>query len=129
MRIIAKIVATALAVWVACLLPGIGLGDGGIGKRALTLIVVAVIIGIINAVIKPIIKTVGCLFYVLTLGLITFVVNGLLLLLAAWVAGQLHLGFHVDGFWWAVFGSIIISIVSYVVHLIIPDKIDKGDKS
>lgn len=129
MRIIAKIVATALALWVACLLPGIGLGDGGIGKRALTLIVVAVIIGVINAVLKPIIKTVGCLFYVLTLGLITFVVNGLLLWLAAWLAGLLHLGFHVDGFWWAVFGAIIITVVSYVLHLVIPDKIDKGDRS
>lgn len=126
MRFIAKIVATGLAVWVACLLPGIGLGGGTTGQQALTLLVVAVIIGVINAVIKPIVKVVGCLFYILTLGLITFVVNGLLLLLAAWVAGLLHLGFHVDGFWWAVLGSIIISVVSYAVHLIIPDKIDKG---
>jgi putative membrane protein len=129
MRILAKIVATGLAVWVACLLPGIGLGGGGTGQQALTLLVVAVIIGVINAVLKPIIKTIGCLFYILTLGLITFVVNGLLLLLAEWIADKLSLGFHVDGFWWAVLGSIVISVVSWAVHLIIPDKIDKGDRS
>lgn len=121
MRILLKVVVTALALWVACLLPGIGTGQGGYAEQAVTLIVVAIVFGIINAVLKPIIKTLGCAVYVLTLGLITFVVNGLLLLLTAWITGQFGLGFHVDGFWWAVFGSIVVSVVSFLLHLVIPE--------
>lgn len=116
-----KFVATAIALWVACLLPGIGIGEGDNAERIVTLIVVACVFGIVNAVIKPIIQTVGCLFYVLTLGLLTFVVNGALLLLTAWITGKLGLGFHVDGFWWAVLGAIIVSVVSYLLNLAIPD--------
>ncbi|MGH3097971.1 MAG: phage holin family protein [Streptosporangiales bacterium] len=121
MRILLKVVITALALWVACLLPGIGIGGGDFARQAVTLIVVAIIFGIVNAVLKPIIKTLGCAVYVLTLGLITFVVNGLLLLLTAWLTGQLGFGFHVDGFWWAVFGSIVVSVVSFLLHLVIPE--------
>ena len=73
-------------------------------KKIGTLIVVALIFGIVNAVLKPIIKTIGCLFYVLTLGLIGLVVNGLLLWLCSWVAGKLSLPFHITGFWPGVLG-------------------------
>lgn len=121
-----KVIATAIALWVACLLPGIGIGEGDNVTRIATLIVVACVFGLINAVIKPIIQTVGCLFYVVTLGLLTFVVNGALLLLTAWITGKLGLGFHVDGFWWAVLGAIIVSVVSYLLHLAIPDR-HRGD--
>ena len=117
MRILLKVVATALALWVACLLPGIGIGEGDTAKQIVTLIVVACVFGLVNAVLKPIIETVGCLFYILTLGLFTFVVNAALLLLTAWITGKLGLGFHVDGFWWALAGSIIVSIVSYILDL------------
>lgn len=116
-QILLKIVATALALWVACLLPGIGIGEGSTATRVITLIVVACVFGVVNAVLKPIIETIGCLFYVLTLGLFTFVVNAGLLLLTAWITGKLGLGFHVDGFWWALAGSIIVSVVSYVLSL------------
>lgn len=128
MRILLKVVVTALALWVACLLPGIGIGAGDLAKQAVTLIVVAIVFGVINAVLKPIIKTLGCAVYVLTLGLITFVVNGLLLLLTAWITGQLGFGFHVDGFWWAVFGSIVVSVVSFLLHLVIPEPERRGDE-
>jgi putative membrane protein len=76
-------------------------------------------------VIKPIVKTIGCLFYVLTLGLIGLVVNGLLLWLASWVAGQLKLPFHITGFWPAFWGAIIIGVVGWVLNMVIPD----GDRS
>ena len=66
---------------------------------------VALIFGIVNAVLKPIaIKIIGCLFYVLTLGLIGLVVNGLLFMLTSWVAAQLSLPFHITGFWAAFWG-------------------------
>ena len=86
----------------------------------MTLIVVALIVGIVNAVIKPIVKTIGCLFYILTLGLIGLVVNGLLLWLSSWVAGKLKLPFHITGFWPAFWGAIIIGIVGWMLNLIFP---------
>ncbi|MDQ2874675.1 MAG: phage holin family protein [Actinomycetota bacterium] len=110
--------ALAVATW---LVPGIELLTASSGKRVLTLIVVALIVGIVNAVIKPVVKTIGCLFYILTLGLIGLVVNGLLLWLASWVAARLKLPFHITGFWPAFWGAIIIGVVGWVLSMVIPD--------
>ncbi|GAA1702738.1 phage holin family protein [Fodinicola feengrottensis] len=129
MRIIAKIVVTALALWATTFLPGITLGGSSIWVKVGTLLVVAIIFGVINAIIKPVIKTLGCAFYVLTLGLIALVVNALLFLLTGWLAGLLHLPFTVTGFWPALWGAIVVAIVSFILHLIIPDSIDEGAKS
>jgi putative membrane protein len=104
--------------------PGIVVAGHSDAAKAGTLLVVAIIFGIINMLLKPIIKTVGCAFYVLTLGLVAVVVNGLLLWLASWVAGQLKLPFHVTGFVAAVVGALIIAVVSWVLHLVIPDRWD-----
>ena len=80
-------------------------------SKITTLIVVALIFGVVNAVLKPIVKTIGCIFYILTLGLIGLVVNALLLLLTSWVAGKLSEPFHVTGFWPAFWGAIIVGVV------------------
>ena len=87
----------------------------------LTLLAVAVIFGLVNAIIKPVVKAVGCLFYVLTLGLIALVVNGLLLWLTSWVAGQLTLPFHITGFWPAFWGAIIVGVVGWLLGVLIPE--------
>ena len=91
-------------------------------SRVGTLLAVAVIFGLINAFLKPLIKVVGCAFYVLTLGLIALVVNGLLLWLTSWIAGKLSLPFHVTGFWPAFWGAIIVGLVSWLLHLLIGDE-------
>jgi putative membrane protein len=81
-----------------------------------------VIFGIINAVLRPIIKTVGCGLYVLTLGLISLIVNGLLFLLTSWIAGKFELPFHVDNFWpSAIFGALLVGIVSWILNALVPD--------
>src|ERR1700722_6345809 len=118
LHVLVTAVALAVATW---LVPGIELLTASSGKRILTLIVLALIVGIVNAVIKPVVKTIGCLFYILTLGLIGLVVNGLLLWLASWAAGKLALPFHITGFWPAFWGAIIVGVVSWVLGLIIPD--------
>lgn len=118
LHVLVTAAALAVATW---LVPGIDLLTGSGGKRILTLIVVALIVGIVNAVIKPVVKTIGCLFYVLTLGLIGLVVNGLLLWLASWVAGKLMLPFHITGFVPAFWGAIIIGVVSWLLNMVIPD--------
>src|SRR5580692_4037895 len=119
LHVLVTAAALAVATW---LVPGIELLTASNGKRILTLIVVALIVGIVNAVIKPIVKTIGCLFYVLTLGLIGLVVNGLLLWLASWVAGKLTLPFHITGFWAAFWGAIIVGIVGWLLNMFVGDR-------
>jgi putative membrane protein len=113
MQTVARIAVTALAVAVAAwLVPGITVTGATPLAVAVTLIAVALIIGAVNAVVKPIVSVLtGCLI-LLTLGLFLVVVNAWMLMLSSWVAGLVGLGFQVNGFWSAVFGSIIISLVS-----------------
>ncbi|HUK72131.1 MAG TPA: phage holin family protein [Streptosporangiaceae bacterium] len=84
--------------------------------------VVALIFGAVNAVLKPIVKAIGCLFYIVTLGLIGLVVNGLLLWLTSWVAGKLSLPFYVRGFWPAFWGAIIVGVVGWLLNLLVRDR-------
>lgn len=111
--------ALAVATWAV---PGIQLLAGSDWSKTGTLLGVAAIFGVINAILKPLIKVIGCAFYVLTLGLAALVVNGLLLWLTSVVAGDLTLPFHVTGFWPAFWGAIIVGLVSWVLHLIIGDE-------
>lgn len=123
MRFVIRILATAVALWVATLVvDGITVTTTSAWDGAFTLLAVALIFGVVNAVLKPIIKIFGCLFYLLTLGLIAFVVNALLFLLTSWLAELLRLPFHVDGFWAAFWGAIIVSVVSWAINVIVPDR-------
>jgi putative membrane protein len=125
MKILLGFIVSAAALGVAAwVVPGIVVAGHSDATKAGTLVAVAVIFGIINAVLKPVIKTIGCAFYILTLGLVALVVNGLLLLLASSVAGRLDLPFHVTGFLAAVEGALIVGVVTWVIHLVIPDKWD-----
>lgn len=125
MKVILKIIVVAAALWVATkLVPGIEVTADTTGRQIGTLLAVALIFGIVNAVLKPIIKVVGCAFYVVTLGLFALVVNAGLLWLTGWISDQLprslHVAFQVDGFWAAFWGAIVIGVVSWVLDLIIP---------
>jgi putative membrane protein len=119
MNALIRVLITAVALAVAtALVPGIELRGDTTLSKVLTLIVVALIFGIVNTFLKPVIKAVGCLFYILTLGLIGLAVNGLLLWLASWLAGKLKLPFHITGFWPAFWGAIIVGLVSWLLSLI-----------
>jgi putative membrane protein len=117
--IVVSAAALGVAAWVV---PGIVLAGHDDARKVETLLVVALIFGVINTVLKPIIKTVGCAFYVLTLGLLALVVNGLLLWLASYIAGQLKLPFHITGFVAAVEGALLVGVVSWVLHLVLGDR-------
>jgi putative membrane protein len=117
MRFAVNVLCTAAAVWVATLIEGIDLTGRTLAENALTLLVVAAIFGVVNAVLKPLIHVFGCLFYVLTLGLFALVVNGLLFLLTSWIAGELGLPFEVDGFWPGLWGALIVAVVSFLLGL------------
>ena len=122
MRFLLRVAVSAAALAVAtAVLPGIQLTAGSTTEKVLTLVAVALIFGVINAILKPIIKTIGCLFYILTLGLVALVVNALLLWLVSVVAGWLSLPFHITGFVPAFLGAIIISVVTWLLSVLIPD--------
>ena len=124
MGILLRLAASAVALWVATLLiSGIRLTTDSIAGQIGTLIAVAAIFGVVNAVLRPIIKTVGCAFYVFTLGLIAILVNGALFMLTSWIAGLLNLPFKVDNFWpSAILGALIVGLISWVVNLVINDR-------
>ena len=123
MGILIRLVITAVSLWISTLvIDGIELNTDSVPKKIGTLLAVAVIFGIINAVLRPIIKVIGCGLYVLTLGLIALVVNGLLFMLTSWIAGKLDLPFHVDNFWpSAVLGALIVGVVSWLLNMLVPD--------
>jgi putative membrane protein len=123
MGIIIRLVITAVSLWIATLvIEGIRLTTDSVPGQVGTLLAVAVIFGIVNAVLRPIIKTIGCGLYVLTLGLISLVVNGLLFLLVSWIAGEFDLPFHVDDFWpSAVLGALLVGVVSWLLNMLVPD--------
>ncbi|AEV81360.1 membrane protein [Actinoplanes sp. SE50] len=123
MGIIIRLVITAVSLWISTLvIDGIDLTANTATSKAGTLLAVAVIFGVVNAILRPIIKTIGCGLYVFTLGLIAVVVNGLLFMLTSWIAGQFDLGFHVDHFWpSAVLGALLVGIVSWVLNMLVPD--------
>ena len=123
MRFLLRVLVSAAALGVAtAAVPGIELLAGSGWSRVGTLLAAAVIFGLINATLKPLIKVVGCAFYVLTFGLVALVVNGLLLWLTSVIAGDLSLPFHVTGFWPAFWGAIIVGLVSWLLHLLIGDE-------
>jgi putative membrane protein len=123
MKLLLRILIPAVALFVAHLLiSGIQLRGGSDLSKAGTLVAVAIIFGLVNAFLKPVIKTIGCALYVLTLGLVGLVVNGLLLWLCSWVAGKLTLPFHITGFEPAFFGAIIVGLVGWLLNLIFDDR-------
>jgi putative membrane protein len=123
---VARVVVIAVALWVAtAIVPGVDISAGTTAAGIGTLIGVALIFGLVNAVLKPLIKIVGGCFYIITLGLIGLVVNALLFMLVGWMASRLGLPFTVSGFWPAFWGAIVVAIVGAVLHFVIPDSVDR----
>jgi putative membrane protein len=126
LALVVRVAVVAVSLWVATLIvPGIDNSAGTTGTRIGTLIGVALIFGLVNAVLKPLIKTVGCAFYLLTLGLIGLVVNALLFMLVGAIADGLGLPFEVGGFGAAFLGAIVVGVVSFLLHVLIPDRLDQ----
>jgi putative membrane protein len=124
MGIVIRLAISAVALWISTLLvSGITVDTDSVPGKIGTLVAVAAIFGLVNAILRPIIKTIGCAFYVLTLGLIAIVVNGLLFMLTDWIADVLGLPFNVESFWPdAVLGALIVGVVSWLLGMLVPDK-------
>ena len=116
-RLVVNVLALGLAVW---LFDGITLTGDDDADRFLKLLVVGAIFGLVTSFIRPIVNILSIPLIILTLGLMLLVVNALMLMLTSWIAGQLDLGFHVDGFWVALGGSIVISLASAILEALLP---------
>lgn len=120
-----KTVVNGIALWVAALVvSGIHLGEDkpALASRLVSILLVAVIFGIVNAMVKPIAKVLSFPVIVLTLGLFTLVVNALMLQITSWVAGPAGLDFRIEHFFWdAVLGAIVVGFVSMLLNLLLPD--------
>jgi len=124
MRFIIRVVVNAFAIWVVTLIPALTVSvrpfaPGETLQLVLTLLIVAAIFAIVNSIIGTIIRIVAFPIYILTLGLISLVVNGLLLWITAWLTHWWNWGLRVDEFWWGVLAALVISIINWIFGIIL----------
>ncbi len=127
MRFIVRLLINALALWLTTLIVAgvdvvaiqMAISLASTLQFVLTLLLVALIFGVVNGVIGNLIRIVAFPLYVLTLGLISLVVNALLLLLVAWISSLLGFGLTVDGFWWGVLGALVLGLISWLIGIIV----------
>lgn len=126
MNFLIKVAVNAVALWVAALVvSGVNLAEGSATwtSKVVTIVLVALLFGLVNAVIKPIAKLLSFPAIVLTLGLFTFIVNAFMLQITEWISGAIGLSFTIRHFFWdAVFAAVIITLVSWVLSVVLPEK-------
>ncbi len=122
-----KVAVNAVAIWLATLvIQGIGVsaqsGDTGAVENIVTFLVLGLIFGLVNAVIKPVVKLLSLPFYIVTLGLFAFLVNAFMLQITEWISEATPLTFYIDDFFWdAILAAVVITFVSMILNLILPD--------
>jgi putative membrane protein len=125
MRFVVWLLTNAAGVAVAAwLLDGISFagpdaGQTELQEKILPLLLVALILGAVTAVVKPLLTLLSLPLVILTIGLFLLVINAAMLLLTGWIADQLDIGFTVDGFWTALLGSVVITLVTWLVDSLI----------
>jgi putative membrane protein len=125
MRFLLKVIVSAFALWLTTFIVSgvrvIPYEDSEIAT-VLTYLLVAAIFGVVNATVGTFIRIVGFPLYVLTLGLISFIVNALLLLIVDWISGLIGFGLEVESFWWGVLGAIVLGLISWLIGLVVRPK-------
>ncbi|WP_348789537.1 phage holin family protein [Leifsonia sp. NPDC080035] len=122
MRFLLRVIINAVALWLTTLIvSGVSVHPYADDTTAtvLTYLLIAVIFGVVNAIVGTVIRVVAFPLYVLTLGLISFIVNGLLLLIVAWISDAMGFGLHIDGFWWGVLGALVLGIIAWLIGLVL----------
>ena len=128
-RFIVRLIINAVALWLTTLIVAgvsvVPFGDGDTTAVVLTYLLVALIFGVVNGVIGNLIRIGAFPLYILTLGLIALIVNGLLLLLVAWISSLIGFGLEVDGFWWGVLGAIVLGLISWLIGIVLKPLVGK----
>jgi putative membrane protein len=124
MRFIVRVAVNAFAIWIVSLIPALGVtliafAPGEWLQVALTALLVGLVFAIVNTIIGTVIKVLAFPLYVLTLGLISLVINGFLLWLTAWITELWSFGLRVEDFWWGVLAGVIISIINWIFGIIL----------
>jgi putative membrane protein len=124
-RLLLRLLINTLALWLTTLILAGHVdvrsygSEGDTTAYVLTLILVAVIFGLVNGIVGGVVRVVAFPLYILTLGLISFVVNGLLLLLVAWISGLLGFGLTVENFGWGVLGALVLAIIAWLIGILL----------
>ncbi len=123
-RFLIRLIINTIALWLTTLIvSGVGLvsygAEGDTVALVLTYLLVGGIFGLVNSVIGNAIRIVAFPLYILTLGLIALVVNGLLLLLVAWISSLLGFGLTVESFWWGVLGAVVLGLLSWLIGVVL----------
>jgi putative membrane protein len=125
MKLIIRWVVASLALFAAAwLVPGIRVE----GSAWIVYALMAIVLGLVNAIVRPLLKLLTCPLIVLTLGLFVLVINGVTLYLSAWIANQLGIAFYVEGFWSALLGALIVSVVTVVLSAVLREDKKKRKK-
>lgn len=124
MRFIVRVVVNAFAIWVVTLIPALQVSvtpfpPGETLQLVLTLLLVAAIFALVNTIIGTVLKILAFPLYILTLGLISLVINGFLLWLTAWVTSSFGFGLTVRDFWWGVVAALIIAIINGIFGILL----------
>ncbi|MFC6356244.1 phage holin family protein [Luethyella okanaganae] len=117
-----KLIVNAVALWLTTfIVAGVNVRPYADDTLAtvLTYLLIAFIFGLVNGVVGSVVRVVAFPLYVLTLGLLALIVNGLLLLLVAWISGLFGFGLSIDGFWWGVLGALVLGVISWLLGLIL----------
>ncbi len=123
-RFLIRLIINTIALWLTTLIVEgvkvVSYGEAGdTVALVLTYLLVGLIFGVVNGVIGNMIRIVAFPVYILTLGLIALIVNGLLLLLVAWISSLLGFGLTVDGFWWGVLGAVVLGLLSWLIGVLL----------
>ncbi|KJF23103.1 phage holin family protein [Rhodococcus sp. ACPA4] len=124
MTFLARLIVNGIAIWLASMwVTGITIDSNqdDTWGNILVIAIIALIFTVVNAFIKPLLKLLSLPLLILTLGLFTLVINALMLMLTAWISTSLDAGLTVDGFWTAVWGALIISVVNFVLSAFVPE--------
>ena len=127
MRFLMRVIVNGVAIWIATvLLPGIHTVGGTTNLERLgVLAVVALVFGLVNAVVKPVVKLLAFPLYILTLGLFTLVVNALMLMLTAWITEFTDWGLRVESFGNAVVGAVVVSVIGLILGAVLVPSRDR----
>ncbi|WP_378734275.1 phage holin family protein [Nocardia brasiliensis] len=125
MQLLIRLIINAVAIWLAAAwvdkIDIISPAENGNGGKILVLLAVAVVFTVVNALVKPIVKLLSLPLVIVTLGLFLLVINALMLWLTAKITETTDYGLRVDGFWAAVIGGLIVSIVNWILGILVPD--------
>lgn len=118
-RLLIRWLINAIALWVAIqVVPGLEYT----AESGVSLLIIALIFGLVNALVRPVLLLLTCPLIILTMGLFLLIVNALMLSLTAWLSGIFGLGLTLEGFWPTVLGALVISVVSGIINMLVKDE-------